>query len=154
MTTVHVFNGPNLNLLGERKPEVYGSATLADVEAMCARRSEELGLALDFRQSNHEGQIVDWLQEAGRDARAGRAIGAVYNPGAHAHTSIAVRDAIEGVQLPVIEVHISNVHAREAFRHHSYVSEVARGIVVGFGVRGYPLAISGLAKLARELPGG
>jgi 3-dehydroquinate dehydratase-2 len=149
MSTVLVLNGPNLNLLGERKPEVYGSTTLAEVERMCAARAGELGLELDFRQSNSEGELIDWIHRAGRDVREGRSIGAVYNPGAHAHTSIALRDAIEGVALPVVEVHISNVHARETFRHHSYVSEVARGIVVGFGVSGYPLAITGLAELAR-----
>jgi 3-dehydroquinate dehydratase-2 len=150
MSTVLVLNGPNLNLLGERKPEVYGSTSLADVERLCAARTTELGHELSFRQSNHEGELIDWVHAAGREVRAGRCLGAVYNPGAHAHTSIALRDAIEGVQLPVVEVHISNVHAREPFRHHSHISAVARGIVVGLGVRGYPLAITALVDLAAD----
>jgi 3-dehydroquinate dehydratase-2 len=143
-----VLNGPNLNLLGTRRPEVYGSTSLADVEASCRARAEELGLAVTFRQSNHEGQLIDWIHEEGQAVRAGTSIGAVYNPGAHTHTSVALRDAIEGVELPVIEVHISNVHAREEFRHHSFISPVARGVVVGFGVLGYTLAITGLHQLA------
>jgi 3-dehydroquinate dehydratase-2 len=147
MASVLVLNGPNLNLLGTRKPEVYGRTTLADVEEMCRRAAEELDLDLDFRQSNWEGQIIDWIHEAGPAVRSGESIGAVYNPGAHTHTSVAIRDAIEGVSLPVIECHVSNVHAREEFRHHSYISPVARGIVIGFGVLGYPLAIQGLHRL-------
>jgi 3-dehydroquinate dehydratase II len=143
-----VLNGPNLNLLGTRKPEVYGSTSLADVEASCRRQAEELGLDVTFRQSNHEGQLIDWIHEEGLAVRAGASIGAVYNPGAHTHTSIALRDAIEGVELPVVEVHISNVHAREEFRHHSFISPVARGVVVGFGVLGYGLAMTGLHQLA------
>ncbi|WP_222196221.1 type II 3-dehydroquinate dehydratase [Modestobacter italicus] len=150
MSSVLVLNGPNLDLLGTRKPEVYGSATLADVEQLCRVRAAELGLDVEFRQSDHEGQLIDWVHEWGRRVRAGQAIGAVYNPGAHAHTSIALRDAIEGVELPVVEVHISNVHAREQFRHHSHISPVARGVVVGLGVLGYPLALTGLAELARQ----
>ncbi|WP_197094120.1 type II 3-dehydroquinate dehydratase [Nonomuraea sp. SBT364] len=146
VTTVYVFNGPNLNLLGTRRPEVYGTATLAGVEALCREESEALGLELDFRQSNHEGDLVDWIQEAGAAVRAGRAVGAVINAGAYTHTSVALHDAIEGAELPVVEVHISNVHRREAFRHHSYLSPVAAGIVVGFGVHGYALAIKGLCR--------
>ena len=149
MTSVLVLNGPNLNLLGTRKPEVYGRTLLSEVERMCRDRAEELGLELVFRQSNHEGQLIDWIHEFGREAQDGTCIGAVYNPGAHTHTSIALHDAIEGAELPVIELHISNVHSREPFRHHSYISPVARGIVVGFGVLGYPLAISGLHQLTR-----
>lgn len=149
MTTVYVFNGPNLNLLGTRKPEVYGHTTLADVEKLCAARAEELGLALDFRQTNHEGELVTWIHEAGAATTAGDAVGAVVNAGAYTHTSVALHDAIEGASLPVIEVHISNVHAREAFRHHSYVSPVAAGIVVGFGVEGYSVGIARLAQLAQ-----
>ena len=152
MTSVLVLNGPNLNLLGTRKPEVYGSTTLADVEELCRQQAGKLGLEVDFRQSNGEGQIIDWIHEAGAAVRAGDSIGAVYNPGAHTHTSVAIRDAIEGVSLPVIECHISNVHAREEFRHHSFISPVARGIVVGFGVLGYALAIDGLHRLFREGP--
>jgi 3-dehydroquinate dehydratase-2 len=149
MTSVLVLNGPNLNLLGTRKPEVYGTTSLEDVEQLCRAEAERLGLDLVFRQSNHEGQLIDWIHEFGFEVKAGSAIGAVYNPGAHTHTSVALRDAIEGVELPVIEVHISNVHAREEFRHHSYISPVARGIVVGFGVLGYRLAIQGLHELSQ-----
>jgi len=141
-------NGPNLNLLGTRKPEVYGRTTLADVEQMCREEAGKLGLDVEFRQSNHEGQIIDWIHEFGAATKAGTCIGAVYNPGAHTHTSVAIRDAIEGASLPVIETHISNVHAREEFRHHSFISPVAAGIVVGFGVGGYVLALQGLHRLA------
>jgi 3-dehydroquinate dehydratase-2 len=148
MTTVLVLNGPNLNLLGTRKPEVYGRTTLADVEKLCRDTADELGLELDFRQSNHEGQLIDWIHEAGPRVVAGDSIGAVLNPGALTHTSVALHDAIEGVSLPVIELHVSNVHRREEFRHRSYVSPVASGIVVGFGVAGYALAIRGLHGLA------
>jgi 3-dehydroquinate dehydratase-2 len=147
MTSVLVLNGPNLNLLGTRKPEVYGSTTLADVEDLCRETAEELGLELDFRQSNHEGQLIDWIHEAGPRVAAGESIGAVLNPGAFTHTSVALHDAIEGVSLPLVELHVSNVHRREEFRHHSFVSPVASGIVVGFGVAGYPLAIRGLHAL-------
>src|SRR5215213_10491931 len=149
MTSVLVLNGPNLNLLGTRKPEVYGSTSLADVEKMCQAEADKLGLELAFRQSNHEGQLIDWIHEFGREVKAGTSIGAVYNPGAHTHTSVALHDAIEGSQLPVIELHISNVHQREEFRHHSFVSPVARGIIVGFGVHGYLLALRGLHELSR-----
>jgi len=144
MTSVLVLNGPNLNLLGTRKPEVYGTTTLADVEQLCREEAGKLGLDLDFKQSNHEGQLVDWIHEAGAAVRAGTCIGAVFNPGAFTHTSVALHDAIEGASLPLIECHISNVHRREEFRHHSYISPVARGIVIGFGVYGYVLAIRGL----------
>lgn len=150
MTTVYVFNGPNLNLLGTRKPEVYGRTTLADVEQLCAVRAAELDLALDFRQTNHEGTLVDWIQEAGAATTAGDAVGAVINAGAYTHTSVALHDAIEGASLPVVEVHVSNVHAREPFRHHSYLSPVAAGIVIGFGVEGYPVGITRLQQLARR----
>ena len=147
MTSVLVLNGPNLNLLGTRKPEVYGRTTLADVEDLCRAEAAALGLDVEFRQSNHEGAIIDWIHEFGAAARAGSCLGAVYNPGAHTHTSVAIHDAIEGTELPVIEVHISNVHAREEFRHRSFVSPVARGIIVGFGVTGYLLALQGLHRL-------
>jgi len=150
MTTVLVLNGPNLNLLGTRKPEVYGSTSLADVEKMCQSEADKLDLELVFRQSNHEGQLIDWIHEFGREVKAGNSIGAVYNPGAHTHTSVALHDAIEGAELPVIECHVSNVHRREAFRHHSYISPVARGIVIGFGVTGYVLAINGLYQLHQQ----
>ncbi|MEV0593456.1 type II 3-dehydroquinate dehydratase [Nonomuraea cavernae] len=149
MASVLILNGPNLNLLGTRKPEVYGSTTLAEVEELCRQEAGKLGLDVDFRQSNHEGQLIDWIQEAGAEVKAGRSIGAVFNAGAYTHTSVALHDAIESVELPVIEVHISNVHRREPFRHHSYLSPVARGIVVGFGVYGYVLAINGLFQATR-----
>ena len=147
MPTVLVLNGPNLNLLGTREPEVYGHTTLADVEELCRSEAAGLGLDVDFRQTNHEGVLVDWIQEAGAAAADGRVVGVVLNPGAYTHTSIALHDAIAGVAVPVVECHISNVHAREGFRHHSYVSPVARAILVGFGVQGYPLAIQGLHRL-------
>jgi 3-dehydroquinate dehydratase-2 len=150
MTTVLVLNGPNLNLLGTRKPEVYGHTSLADVEAMCRTEAERFGLTLEFRQSNHEGQLIDWIHEFGAEVRAGRCIGAVFNPGAYTHTSVALHDAIEGIELPVIELHISNVHRREPFRHHSFISPVAVGTVVGLGVHGYPLAIQALHRLSVE----
>ncbi len=145
--TALVLNGPNLNLLGTREPAVYGAQTLADVEALCQKRCDELGYALDFRQSNHEGVLVDWIHEAGRAHAAGTLAGVVFNAGAYTHTSIALHDAIKGTGVPVIELHISNVHAREAFRHHSYISPAARGIIVGLGVSGYALAIAALASL-------
>lgn len=148
MTSVLVLNGPNLNLLGTRKPEVYGTTTLADVEKLCRQEAGKLGLELMFRQSNHEGQLIDWIHETGAAVKTGDSIGAVFNPGAYTHTSVALHDAIEGASLPVIECHISNVHQREEFRHHSYISPVARGIVVGFGVYGYVLAIQGLHQLS------
>lgn len=150
MTSVLVLNGPNLNLLGTRKPEVYGSTTLADVERLCRDAAAERGLELEFHQSNHEGELIDRIHECGAAVKAGESIGAVVNAGAYTHTSVALHDAIEGASVPVIEVHISNVHAREEFRHHSYLSPVARGIVVGFGVHGYVLAIEGLHRLTQR----
>jgi 3-dehydroquinate dehydratase-2 len=150
MTSITVMNGPNLNLLGTRKPEVYGSTTLADVEEMCRKDAENLGLDLVFLQSNNEGQLVEWIHETGAKVKQGDSIGTVYNPGAHTHYAYAVRDAIEGASLPVVEVHISNIHAREEFRHHSVTSQLARGIIVGFGVFGYSLAINALRDLANR----
>jgi 3-dehydroquinate dehydratase II len=141
-----VLNGPNLNLLGTREPALYGSATLADVEALCCDTAARLSVAVECRQSNHEGQLVDWVHEAGGAQRAGQLLGVVFNAGAYTHTSVALHDAIKGTGVTVIELHISNVHAREAFRHHSYLSSVAAGIVVGFGVEGYALAIEGLVR--------
>ena len=149
MKTVLILNGPNLNLLGTREPAVYGATTLADVEAMCRTAAARHELEIDFRQSNHEGVLVDSLHEAGRAFAAGTLLGVVFNAGAYTHTSLALHDAIKGTGVPVIEVHISNVHAREAFRHHSWLSPVAAGIVVGFGADGYVLAIEGLAMRAR-----
>jgi 3-dehydroquinate dehydratase-2 len=149
MASVLILNGPNLNLLGTRKPEVYGTTTLADVEKLCTDAAAELGLDVDFKQSNHEGQLIDWIHETGVAVKAGGSIGAVFNPGAFTHTSVALHDAIEGASLPLIECHISNVHKREEFRHHSFISPVASGIVVGFGVHGYVLAIRGLHQLSQ-----
>ncbi len=146
MPAVLVLNGPNLNLLGTREPEIYGSQTLADIGQQCERVAAEFGWTVEVRQTNHEGVLVDWLQEAGAAVRAGSLIGVVLNPGAYTHTSVAIRDAIEGAQVPVIEVHLSNVHAREAFRHQSYVSPVARGVIIGLGGHGYELAIRALAR--------
>jgi 3-dehydroquinate dehydratase II len=143
-----VLNGPNLNLLGQREPAVYGAATLADVEALCRDAAAKAGAQVECRQSNHEGLLIDWIHEAGVAHRAGTLAGVVFNAGAYTHTSVALHDAIKGAGVPVIEVHISNVHAREAFRHHSYLSPVAAGIVVGFGIHGYALAIDGLARRA------
>ena len=147
MPSVTVINGPNLNLLGTRKPEVYGYTTLADVEVLCTEQASKLGLELKFLQSNYEGQLIEWIHELGPAFKSGESIGVVYNPGAHTHYSYAIRDAIEGASLPVVELHISNVHAREEFRHHSVISPVARGIIVGFGVPGYALAITGIHRL-------
>lgn len=149
MSIILLLNGPNLNLLGTREPGQYGASTLADVEALARRTAEALGHTLECLQSNHEGALIDALHAAGRRHQAGELLGVVFNPGAYTHTSIALHDAIKGLGgLPVVEVHISNVHARESFRHHSYVSPVAAGIVVGFGVDGYRLAIEGLAARA------
>ena len=140
--TVLVLNGPNLNLLGQRQPEVYGRQTLADVEAACAALAAELGLSVDFRQSNHEGALVDWIQAA-----RGTAAGIVINPGAFTHTSVALLDALNAYEGPVIEVHISNIHKREAFRHRSYVSLRAEGVIAGCGTEGYLLALRRIATL-------
>lgn len=146
--TVLVLNGPNLNLLGTREPAVYGSQTLADVEALCSSACDAHGLLLDARQSNHEGDLIDWLHEAGRAQAAGTLAGVVLNAGAYTHTIVALHDAIKGAGVTVIELHISNVHAREAFRHHSYISPAARAVMAGFGVAGYALAIQALAGMA------
>jgi len=147
MKKILVLNGPNLNLLGTREPAVYGHETLADVERLCAEAGTRLGVAVECRQSNHEGQLIDWLHEAGREIVAGSMLGVVMNPGAYTHTSVALHDAIKGAQVTLIELHISNVHAREAFRHHSFISPAARGIIVGLGVKGYALAIEALVNL-------
>jgi 3-dehydroquinate dehydratase-2 len=145
--TVLVLNGPNLNLLGTREPAVYGSQTLADVEALCSTACDLHGLVLDARQSNHEGDLIDWLHEAGRAQAAGTLAGVVLNAGAYTHTSVALHDAIKGACVTVIELHISNVHAREAFRHHSFISPAAKAVMAGFGVAGYALAIQALAGM-------
>ena len=157
MKKILVLNGPNLNLLGTREPEQYGRTTLADLEALCVAHGQSLGVVVSCFQSNWEGALIDQIHEAGRQHKAGELLGVVLNPGALTHTSIALHDAIKGVEpLPVIECHISNVHAREAFRHHSWVSPVAAGIVVGFGIDGYLTAIDGLLRKIGQLarPGG
>ena len=141
--TIYVLNGPNLNLLGTREPEKYGSTTLPQVEALCRATAKRFGLGIVFRQSNHEGDIVDWIQEA----RAKKAVGIVLNPAGLTTTSVAILDAILASALPVIEVHITNIHARESFRHDSYVSKVAKAVICGFGTDGYALAITGLAGM-------
>jgi len=146
--SVLILNGPNLNLLGRREPAIYGRETLADIAARCHARAQALGLTVDFRQSNHEGQLVDWIQQALDDHSAVRGI--VLNAAAYTHTSVAIADAIKAVCLPVIEVHLSNVHAREPFRHHSYISPLAAGIIVGLGAQGYELALDALACLIRD----
>ena len=142
---VFVLNGPNLNLLGTREPEIYGRETLADVEAACRSLTAELGLDLRFHQSNHEGALIDWIHEARETAGA-----IVINPAALTHTSVALLDALNAFAGPVIEVHISNVHRREPFRHHSYVSARAEGVVVGCGTQGYELALRRVAMLLRD----
>ena len=143
--SVLVLNGPNLNLLGRREPAVYGAQTLADVETICREACRTYGFTLDFRQSNHEGLLIDWIHEAGAAQAAGTLAGVVCNAGAYTHTSAALHDAIKGAAVHLIELHISNVHAREAFRQHSWLSPVAQGVLAGFGVNGYALAIAALA---------
>jgi 3-dehydroquinate dehydratase II len=139
---IAVLNGPNMNMLGLRQPQIYGAATLDDVEALCAETAEQLGLAIDFRQTNGEGELISWVQEC-----RGRARGIIINPAGYTSTSIALLDALLAVELPVIEVHISNIHRREGFRHHSFVSKAAVGVICGLGIRGYALALTGMADL-------
>ena len=143
---IHVLNGPNLNLLGTREPDVYGADTLDDIAARLAALGEQLGLAVTCRQSNHEGDLVDWLHQA--QAEGARAV--LLNAGAYTHTSVALHDAIRAIKVPVIEVHLSNVHTREPFRHHSFVSGIAQAVLCGFGSNGYRLA---LQHLSRQLKG-
>ncbi|MCJ7994605.1 type II 3-dehydroquinate dehydratase [Rhizobium cremeum] len=141
---IYVLNGPNLNALGKREPGIYGGKTLADIETDCKTAGNELGFAVDFRQSNHEGVLVDWIHEAG-DKAAGIAI----NPGAYGHTSIALHDAIRAVSIPVVEVHISNIHAREEFRHKSMIAPAAKGMICGFGPHSYILALHALKNITQ-----
>jgi len=141
--TIYVLNGPNLNSLGTREPEKYGHSTLADVETVCHDAARRFGLTAEFRQSNHEGVLVDWLHEA----RQKQVAGIVINPAAYSHTSVAILDAITAIGIPTVEVHITNIHQRDAFRHHSFVSKAARGVICGFGIEGYALGIAGLASL-------
>ncbi|MDZ4842738.1 MAG: type II 3-dehydroquinate dehydratase [Hyphomicrobium aestuarii] len=140
--TIYILNGPNLNLLGVREPAVYGTETLDDVRRRCEARAAARGLEIDFRQSNHEGDLVDWVQEA-----RVKASGVIINAGGYTHTSVAILDALQAVEVPVIEVHLSNIFRRDAFRHHSYMSLAAKGVICGLGARGYELAIDALADL-------
>ena len=141
--TVFVLNGPNLNLLGTREPQIYGAETLDDIAARLSERAAALGIAIDCRQSNHEGHLVDWLHEAA----ASGAHAVILNAGALTHTSVALHDAVKAITTPVVEVHLSNPHAREAFRHHSFISAVAKGVICGFGARSYLLALEAVAEL-------
>ncbi|MGD9507471.1 MAG: type II 3-dehydroquinate dehydratase [Geminicoccaceae bacterium] len=145
MPNLLVLNGPNLNLLGAREPKIYGSLTLADIEAVCAEAARAAGLGLDFRQSNHEGELVEWIHSARATADA-----IVINPAAYTHTSVAIHDALRLFEGPIIEVHLSNVHQREAFRHHSFVSLVAKGVICGLGADGYALAITAVGRLLQN----
>jgi 3-dehydroquinate dehydratase-2 len=139
--TIYVLNGPNLNLLGTREPEIYGHATLADVEKLCTDTAASFGLTAVCRQSNREGELIDWIHQA----RTEKAVGIVLNAGGYTHTSVALHDALVGVQIPTVEVHVSNVFARETFRHHSFIAKAAFASLCGFGIDGYRLAITGLA---------
>jgi len=145
--TIYVLNGPNLNLLGRREPQTYGRATLKDVERLCRDTAKRHKLAVEFRQSNQEGDLVEWVQQAG----AAGAAGIIVNAGGYTHSSVAIRDAILAVKLPVVEVHVSNIFARESFRHHSYIAPVARATLCGFGVEGYALAVTGLAAMLQPV---
>lgn len=144
MTSILILNGPNLNLLGQRQPEVYGATTLAEIETACRTHAKALGLGLDFRQDNSEGALIDMIHAA-----RGVHDGIVINAGAYTHTSIALMDALSSVALPAIELHLSNIHAREDFRHRSYIAKVALGVICGFGPNGYKLAIDALAEHLR-----
>lgn len=140
-----ILNGPNLNLLGTREPATYGHETLADLSRLCADTAEALGLAIEFRQTNHEAELIDWIHKA-----RGRCAGIVINPAAWTHTSVAIRDALVACELPVIEVHLSNVHKRETFRHHSFVSPIALGVICGLGSGGYRAALQQFSRLVKE----
>lgn len=142
MKPVYVLNGPNLNMLGLREPAIYGADTLKDVEALCVAQAQRLGMSVVFRQSNVEGEIVNWIHEA-RDAACGIAI----NAGAYTHTSVALHDALKAAELPAVEVHLSNVYKREAFRHHSYIAPAVNGVICGFGINSYALALEALANI-------
>ena len=142
MKTVFVLNGPNLNMLGKREPGIYGGKTLKDIEADCIAAGRDLGFSVDFRQSNHEGMLVDWLHEADE-----KAVGVAINAGAYTHTSIALHDAIRAISVPVVEVHISNIHAREEFRHRSMIAAATKGMICGFGPASYTLALAALKSI-------
>jgi len=140
-----ILNGPNLNLLGLREPEIYGTGTLDDLETLCAETAEGLGIGVEFRQSNIEGELISWVHEA-----RSRAAGLIINPAGYSHTSIALMDAVLALDIPVIEVHLSNIHKREAFRHHSFVSQAADGVICGLGFAGYRLALIALSDILEE----
>ncbi len=142
MKMIYILNGPNLNLLGTREPEIYGAETLAMVEEKCTIKAKALGLSIDFRQSNVEGELINWIHEARLKAQ-----GIIINAGAFTHTSVALHDALKGVGLPTIEVHLSNVYKRESFRHHSYISPAAHGVICGFGPQSYELALDGIVSV-------
>ncbi|MFD2235579.1 type II 3-dehydroquinate dehydratase [Phaeospirillum tilakii] len=142
-----ILNGPNLNMLGTRQPETYGRETLADIEHQCRAHAEGLGLTVEFRQSNHEGELVTWIQQA-----RGRAAGLILNAGAYTHTSVALLDALLAAEVTTIEVHLSNIHQRDSFRHHSYVAQAAKGMIAGLGSHGYLLALDALARLIKGTP--
>jgi 3-dehydroquinate dehydratase-2 len=146
---IFVLNGPNLNLLGVREPSIYGAETLEDVRRRTQARAQALGLSIDFRQSNLEGELVSWIQEARE-----KACGIILNAGAYTHTSVAILDALNAAEKPVIELHLSNVFRREGFRHHSYVAPAAQGVICGFGAKGYELAVEAIADLLTARPGG
>lgn len=139
--SIMIINGPNLNLLGQREPHIYGTTTLLEIEAQCAAHARTHGLDTDFRQSNHEGELVDWIQHA-----RSHCAGIIINAGAYTHTSVAIHDALKALSIPIIEVHLSNPHAREAFRHQSFISPLARAVICGLGARGYVVAIDALTE--------
>lgn len=139
-----ILNGPNLNMLGSREPEIYGNETLADIERLCHKTGEQLNLGVDFRQSNVEGELVTWIQESAKLHQ-----GLILNAGAYTHTSVAILDALQMLKIPVIEVHLSNIFRREEFRHHSYVSKAARGVICGFGSQGYIMALHGISQMVK-----
>ena len=143
--TIFVLNGPNLNLLGKREPEIYGTETLEDVRARTEARAQQLGLAIDFRQSNHEGQLVDWVQEAREVAGA-----IIMNAAGLTHTSVALLDALQAAELPIVEVHLSNIFRRDPFRQHSYISLGANGVICGLGAKGYELAVEAVADIIKK----
>ena len=145
MPKILILNGPNLNLLGTREPEIYGHDTLADIETKTVQHGKTVGILIDFRQSNSEGELVDWIQEA-----AGTTDGIIINPAAYTHTSVAILDALKQVECPIIELHLSNIFSREPFRHHSYVSPVANGVICGFGAHGYLLALDAISRLVSD----
>ncbi len=142
MKPIYILNGPNLNLLGLREPNVYGNETLVDLEARCAAKAKALGFEAVFRQTNTEGELIDWVHEA-----QGKGCGIIINGAGYTHTSVALHDALKGVNMPTIEVHLSNIYKREPFRHHSYISPVAHGVICGFGGQSYELALEGLASI-------